>query len=354
MIKVSLIPPVPGLAGNAIFEERRTDCGPHRPNVHWLDPYAALYKMAAGHNVSIATEDILPRGDANVVVHMAQPASRADPVRYKRLHPGASTIYLMIETALGASYTVNPQNTAGFDAVITSDTRYAGTGKYVQLLPRAYFRDRITTGPPFARRKIGCLVGTDRGPIRFRSGLLTMLKGWKFSLADWYDYMFCPGELITYRTSIGREFSKYPAGSFELFGEGWEAYPETRDSFHTPPAVSTLSYVGDYRFYFALENHAASYSLISERIWDALWAGSVPVYRGNTRIGEYVPPECFIDASLFGSPRELLDHLIDMPETEWCKYHEAGRDFVHGKAVEQFLPEAFASRFLDVVRQLVS
>jgi hypothetical protein len=107
--------------------------------------------------------------------------------------------------------------------------------------------------------------------------------------------------------------------------------------------------LGQYRFDFAFENHSSDCGLISERIWDALWADTVPVYRGHTLIGRYVPKECYIDATEFESPKAMLDWLAECPRDVWARYRQAGRDFVTGPGVEPFLPEAFARDFLKTI-----
>jgi hypothetical protein len=110
-----------------------------------------------------------------------------------------------------------------------------------------------------------------------------------------------------------------------------------------------LEYLGNYRYYFAFENHASSSGLISERIWDALWGDSVPVYLGNSELDRYISRECYIDATKFSSPKEMLDWLCQLPREVWSNYREAGREFIHGDEVDKFLPDAFARQFVDQV-----
>ena len=344
-IKVSVIPPTPAFRGNALFESRRQDKGAHSPNGHWMDCYAAVYQRAPALNIVLGTDDVLPISEADVVIYMAQPQSPHDVLEQKRRYPGLKAIFAYVETSLGARYVFNPQNHNGFDAVITYNDSIVDNQKYFPMRPRAYYRDRIRTGLPFEQRRVGCLVGTNR-KMRYRSGLFTMRSGWKFSFRDWTDYVFCPGQLISYRSRVGSACAQYEAGTFDIFGEGWEMLPETRHIFRGVPTESTLDYIGHYRYYFAFENHASDCGLISERIWDALWGDSVPVYLGHSGLHRYVPRECFIDASQFETPKQMLDCLCRLPMDAWSKYREAGREFIRGKAIEPFLPEAFAEEFL--------
>ena len=346
VVKVSVIPPASDLDANAMFENRRRGEAAHSPNVHWLDVYAVLHKKALERNIVLATDDMLPCWEADIVLCMLQPKSPHEFLRLKQKNPRLKTIMVLLETSLGAEYArLNPRNHRQFDAVLTYDDRLIDNKRYFPMRTRAYLRDRITRGLPFCDRRVGCLVGTNRR-VRFRSGMIAMRRGWHFSLRDWYDYAFVPGELITYRSTVGRLCAQYPVGTFDIFGEGWDIHEETRDRCLGVPRTSTLSYVGNYKYYFAFENHESERSIISERIWDALWGDAVPVYRGNKNVNRTVPKECYIDANEFQSPNEMLDWLVCSSESEWGTYREARGSFIRSVAVEKFLPEACAKEML--------
>jgi hypothetical protein len=347
-LKISVIPPSSGLENNALFQNRRSDQSSHAPNTHWLDWFAELYKRGNESNILFATSDVLLAEDADVVIFLSQPDSPNDVVELKRKYPKLITIFVTYETSLGARYLSNPKNHAGYDAVFTYNKRLVDNDRYFYLPPRASYRHRIKDGLPFEQRRVACLVGTNR-KMTYRSGVFTMRKGWNFSLKDWVDYVFCPGQLISYRSRVGSACAQYTAGEFDIYGEGWELLPETRHIFRGVPTESTLTYAGNYRYSFAFENQTSDCGLISERIWDALWGDTVPVYIGHRGIDEFVPRECFIDASQFGSPKEMLDWLARSSKEVWSEYRAAGREFICSDAVEKFLPESFAESFLHQV-----
>ena len=52
-----------------------------------------------------------------------------------------------------------------------------------------------------------------------------------------------------------------------------------------------------YKFYLAFENLAVP-DYVSEKVYEGLFAGSVPVYRGTTTIRKFMPSDdSFIDAN---------------------------------------------------------
>jgi alpha-1,3-fucosyltransferase 10 len=64
-----------------------------------------------------------------------------------------------------------------------------------------------------------------------------------------------------------------------------------------------------YKFVLALEN-ANCTDWVTERVFDVLKSGSVPVYLGTDTIDEFLPcKNCIIKASDFADPAALAEHL---------------------------------------------
>jgi hypothetical protein len=94
----------------------------------------------------------------------------------------------------------------------------------------------------------------------------------------------------------------------DSFGEVLRTRPE-----RIPPgAAARIELYRRYKFVLAFENSDCS-DYVTEKVFDALRAGAVPVYRGCAEVAELLPsPDCYIDARAFASASELgayLDHL---------------------------------------------
>lgn len=77
-----------------------------------------------------------------------------------------------------------------------------------------------------------------------------------------------------------------------------------------------LETLARYKFTLAFENSIAR-DYVTEKIFDSLTAGSVPVYLGAPNIQDFVPGEhCFINASDFRDPRALADYLLHLAANE--------------------------------------
>jgi Glycosyltransferase family 10 (fucosyltransferase) C-term/Fucosyltransferase, N-terminal len=79
---------------------------------------------------------------------------------------------------------------------------------------------------------------------------------------------------------------------------------------------SKLDVISRYKFTIAFEN-ARSSDYVTEKLFDAFWAGSVPIYFGAPNVEKFVPGnDCYVDAAQFAEPRDLAAHLIRLGEDE--------------------------------------
>jgi hypothetical protein len=86
--------------------------------------------------------------------------------------------------------------------------------------------------------------------------------------------------------------------------------------------TTKLETIARYKFTLAFEN-SISQDYVTEKFFDPLTAGSVPVYRGAPNIDDFAPGErCFINAADFHGPRDLAEYLsyLAANETEYESY----------------------------------
>jgi hypothetical protein len=76
--------------------------------------------------------------------------------------------------------------------------------------------------------------------------------------------------------------------------------------------ATKLETIAAYQFTLAFENAIAP-DYVTEKFFDPLIVGSVPVYLGAPNMAEFAPGErCYIDASKFESPRALAEYLLHL------------------------------------------
>jgi hypothetical protein len=171
-----------------------------------------------------------------------------------------------------------------------------------------------------------------------------------------------PLELYSEREKTIRWFEREHPGEFDLYGAGWD-----RKNFGGPRLVRALNRIGPltrllaprfpsykgrvdqklpvlgrYKFAICYENAREIPGYITEKIFDCLFAGCVPVYWGAPDITEYVPLECFVDRRAFKSHEELYSFLKAMPKAELASRRAAIAAYLSGGKVRPFTADHFA------------
>ena len=73
--------------------------------------------------------------------------------------------------------------------------------------------------------------------------------------------------------------------------------------------VTKLAVIGRYKFCLGFEN-SISPDYVTEKFFDPLLAGTLPVYRGAPNVADFAPgPKSYIDVNDFSGPAELADYL---------------------------------------------
>jgi alpha-1,4-fucosyltransferase len=76
-----------------------------------------------------------------------------------------------------------------------------------------------------------------------------------------------------------------------------------------------LDVTSRYMFSMAMENGYTK-DYVSEKVFQALLVGSIPIYQGAENILDFVPNHSIIQTSDFGSAEELSRHLIQITQNE--------------------------------------
>lgn len=100
--------------------------------------------------------------------------------------------------------------------------------------------------------------------------------------------------------------------------------------------ISKLKTYSEYKFTLAFEN-AIARDYVTEKFYEPLIAGSLPIYLGAPNINEFAPGQnSFININDFKSPAELASyiHILDENEDQYMKYFE-------------WKKEPYASKFME-------
>lgn len=116
------------------------------------------------------------------------------------------------------------------------------------------------------------------------------------------------------------------------------------------PAADKTETLGRYRFAICFENMLLD-GWITEKLFDCLYSGTVPVYLGAPDIERWVPKDCFVDMRDFDGYPELREFLHQVSPAEVRAYREAARDFIASERFRPFSRRTFAELFGRLVEE---
>jgi len=250
---------------------------------------------------------------------------------------------LLLECAV-----IKPENWApgardGFDAVFTWDESYVDGKKYFKTNFPNPFPAVIPAG------------------LSGKTGFCVMITANKKSSHQL--------ELYSEREKTARWFEVNHPEEFDLYGMGWDrrvfSGPFPVRALNRFPSLARLlaptrpSYRGviaekrplieKYTFSICYENAREIPGYITEKIFDCLFSGNIPVYWGAPDIEEFVPKNCFVDRRDFRTHDELYAYLKGLSHEDQLGYLEAARKYIFSPKAYQFSDRSFAETLGEVV-----
>jgi hypothetical protein len=227
---------------------------------------------------------------------------------------------------------------------------------YWPLIFPSYWSEQTHIPSPWLTRKNVILIAAnkywrERGWSRVRSlkaALRILRHGIRKRLSP--TFQDCSGlQLHDKRLDLIVELANRNA--VDIFGRGWQnlenlplfqaaRLENIRSIFHGI-CENKHDLLGQYKFTIAFENTAYP-GYVTEKIIDAMVAGSVPIYLGAPDIGDHVPPNAFIDASEFPNSLALADRLEQVTELEAFSIISAGQKFLNSEQGQRHTYEGFA------------
>ncbi|XP_054459578.1 alpha-(1,3)-fucosyltransferase 4-like [Anoplopoma fimbria] len=230
-------------------------------------------------------ESAYPQADA-VVIHHRDVATGAADLPTEPRPRAQKWIWMNYES---------PAHTPGlfrFEGVFNLTLTYRTDSDI--FLPYGYLvpRDRGTKG--VQNRYAKPLRAPSRSHLRRPRLLAWVISNWRESQA---------------RVGLYYELRRYV--QVDVFGRSARPVPEDGGR-----GDSVVRLVGRYQFYLALENSQHT-DYITEKLWNAVRAGAVPVVLGSSRQNyeRFLPPEAFIHVDDFPTVRGLARYLLMLRRT---------------------------------------
>ena len=340
-VRVFLDPFTHHFRGNALFDPRSRF---NRDNA--LRPWFRLKERLAEHGVSIDTGDYLLGADRRAVSRGANVY-----VSYG-IHDAYRSLLGRDDVLLNAFYL--------FEVVVVDPVMYRATPELARHFRTIYswtsadrLRPFVPGVPQVKPFRIPMPYDTVLEPHWSRTdrrGIILVNSNKRAALSD--------GELYTERLRAVKHFSAH--GGIDLWGRLWEnglgeleaEYGEAVRRSLRGPVDDKYEAMSRYRFAICYENMVLE-GWITEKLFDCLYAGVVPIYLGAPDIDTAVDPGCYIDARQFASYEEMQRYLDSLGPSDYERLRTAGREYLASERFRQFSPDAFADRFIaDIEAQL--
>lgn len=160
-------------------------------------------------------------------------------------------------------------------------------------------------------------------------------------------------ELYKERLEAIKFFSQYD--DFDLYGIGWDKSIKENKKYlneikkcYRGAVKNKIDVLKKYRFSLVFENTIFK-GYVTEKIFDAFFAGSVPIYFGAPDITDYIPENTFIDFRKFGSYFELDGYLREMDESTYKKFIKNINLFIKSEKYYKFSQEKFANDIISII-----
>ena len=301
-MKIAFVVP-PFFSGGRIFAEHdplanRDDC---------LRPFIELRRSLTQERVTLATVDELPVEEADAVLCLNMPQA-GDKMWCKAARRGIPVHVIALESEYIHTLNADPVLIARCATIFTSRGDVIDGTKFLPIRFAQQLRPSLKR--PWADRKFACMVSGNKASSH-------------------------PDELYSRRLDMIRWYEAHHHDLFDLFGTGWEApapsslimrvarrLPVLRALLAPKLRVyrgtigQKLDTLAGYRFSFCYENFSSPDGWITEKIFDAMFAGCVPVYWGSKSIAHHIPAACYIDASKLSEPQAIHEQLASLDDTQ--------------------------------------
>ena len=180
-------------------------------------------------------------------------------------------------------------------------------------------------------------------------------------------------DLYKERINVIRWYERNAPEYFSLYGLGWSkpepAFTSAEKITRRLKRIASQifgykpfpSYVGEIedkgsvyqkaKFAYCYENVANLPDYISEKIFDCLLNGCVPVYWGSHTIEEHIPSTCYIDRRNFKNMSEVHQFLLSIDADQYQKYQDNIQKFLESPKAMEFDTTSYASTIVNKVLQ---
>jgi hypothetical protein len=302
--------------------------------------YIALRDLFWKRGYNLSTSDINSPEESEYNIYFDMPAEKLSQIDPKK------SFLLAIESSIICPENFEKDKHQNFKKVFCWNDNLVDGKKYFKI--NYAFDLPVRIPKKTDKKKLCCLIVSNKS-----SNATNELYSERRSLVRWFEY-------------------NYP-NDFDLYGVGWNEFrfkgPKFIRALNRLPLLNKIIYslVGEvfssykgivnnkyqimqeYKFAICYENVEGEKGYITEKLFDAMFAGCIPVYLGASNITDYIPSNAFIDRRNYSSNEELHSYLANMSIKDYSKFLINIESFLQSDSALQFSSAMFAETIVNEV-----
>lgn len=289
----------------------------------FADPLLVLKQKGQEAGFDMYGEEFGDYKDADIFVFWERPKPGNEMLRYA-LAAGKPRILLVTEPSNQIPLNADPTNEVLFDEIFS----WYGPegGKYHRIRPITFAFPEEISPVPFEDRKLSVMI------------------------ASIYTRDNDPGELYSKRAETVRWFEAHHPEDLDFYGRQ-NRYTDTRFKNYKGPVDEKMPVLERYRFQICYENTTSLDGYVSEKIFDAFFAGCIPVYLGCKDIENFIPKDCYVDRRDFESYEALYDFMTQVDEKQYQQYRANIDRFLQTDFAKSYNENALSEAILPVLKK---
>jgi hypothetical protein len=312
-----------------------------------LLPFVRLREAAIKHGIECRTADMADINQFNAFVFCEMPESSNRYLRHAQ-QSGKPAYLIIAENYFIRKSNADRKRYSDFDAVFTYDDD-AVDGSHIIKLNYAFDLPCPINLSAGHKEKLAVMICSNT-----KRGRANLIYAQRRDTIRWFEENH-PEEFDLYGLGWDRgalAFQARPAvqrtlrriGVLRFFPR--RMYPSWRGR-----VVRKRDVLGKYLFGFCYENTDKIPGYITEKMFDVMMAGTVPVYLGAGNTGRHIPQTCFINRADFKDHESLCAYIKGMPDSEYMRYLESIQAFLSGDQSREFSITTFVQTLLSVFQR---
>ncbi len=301
-----------------------------------LEFFHILKEELSRKGYELRTQDLNKIEEADLIIYNDMPQ------KLPAAHEIQKSVLLIFESELIRPDNWELNNHAHFAKIMTWHNDYVDNKKYFKF---NFTHSGTTQFLKFHEKNnlLTLIAGnhSNKHPFELYSKRLEAIKFYEKKHAEMFDFYGIGWDIYTFKgPKLWRAFNKIPFLR-QALGTKWKNYKGK--------VASKTATFKNYKFSICFENAHSIPGYITEKIFDSLIAGCIPVYWGAPNITDYVPEKCFIDFRKFKDFEKLHAYLTGMSAEEYNSRLLDIESYLKSDLYEQFKPQGCVTKITDVI-----